>query len=139
MPLSNAEFGYGVTLRRNGVEIAEVVDINPPGLTRETWEKTHHKSPNLWKEFGKGLKEAGEITFTINYIIGNATHNVATGILADFFNDDTIDTWDFVFPDAASTTWTFAGIVTQFNASTPRDNAIRAEITLKVSSQPTLV
>lgn len=136
MPASVVEGAYGVILRRNSVAIAEVTDISPPGLTRDTYEVSHHTSPNRWKEFRKGLKDGGEVTFTINYLPANSTHNASTGVLSDFADDVTVSTWDIVFPTTGSPVWSFPGIVTAFTPLAPRAEGMRADVTLKVAGQP---
>lgn len=129
---------FGTLLKRNGTTIAEVTDITPPNPSREEIDYTHHQSPGAWREFGKGLKDGGEVTFTINYIPTNSTHNAATGLLGDFTNNTTVDTWSVVFPDTLGTTWSFPGFVTAFETNAPIDDKLSADITLKVAGQPTL-
>jgi len=138
MAASVAVNAFGTLLKRNGTTIAEVTDITPPELSRDTAEVTHHQSPGMWREFLKILKDAGEVSLSINYIPSNTTHNAATGLLADLANDTTIDTWTLVFPDAGATTWSFAGILTKFSAKAPIDDRLTADITLKVNGVPTL-
>lgn len=138
MAASNAITGYGVILKRNGTAIAEITMINPPALKRGTYEKSHHASPARWQEFGKGLKDGGDVSFDINYIPTNATHNASTGILADFADDTGNATYDIVFPDDLSTTWSFAGIVTEFAPKPTREGKTAASVKIKVAGQPTL-
>lgn len=136
--MANGISAFGTLLKRNGTTIAEVTDITPPGFSRDTFELTHHQSPNMWREFGKSLKDGGEVSFSINYIPTNSTHNAATGLLGDFANNSTTDTWAIVFPDTGGTTWSFPGIVTDFSPSAPIDDKLAADVTLKISGQPTL-
>lgn len=137
--MANAISGFGTLIKRNAVTVAEVYDIGGPGLSRDTIEVTHHQSPNRWKEFIKSLKDGGEVTFSINYKPTDTTHNVAAGVLGDFANDTTVDTWSLVFPDSGATTWSFPGILTNFEPTEPIDDRLSADITIKVSGQPTLV
>lgn len=137
--MSSALNAFGTLIKRGAATIAEVTDIGGPGLSRDTIEVTHHQSPARWKEFIKGLKDGGEVTFTINYIPTNTTHNVAAGLLGDFSNEATVDTWSIVFPDAGLTTWSFPAIVTNFEPGEPVDDKLSGDVTLKVSGQPTLV
>jgi len=136
--MSLAVNAFGTLLKRNGTTIAEVTDITPPELSRDTADVTHHQSPGAWREFIKILKDAGEVSFTINYIPTNTTHNAATGLLSDFANNTTVDAWTLVFPDTLGTTWSFNGAVTKFSAKAPVDDRLSADITLKVMGQPTL-
>ena len=136
--MANGINAFGTLLKYNGTTVAEVTDLSPPGLSRDTFELTHHQSPNGWREFGKSLKDGGEVSATINYIPTETTHALATGILGDLSNNTTIATWSIVFPDTGATTWTFPGILTGFNPKAPIDDKLSADITIKISGQPTL-
>lgn len=129
---------FGTTITKDGVEIAEVTHIGGPGLARDTLEATHHKSPAMWREFIKGLKDGGEVSLDLNFLPFNTTHNAATGILSDFNNDTTIAAWVLTFPDSGATQWAFNGIVTGFEPDEPFDDKLVASVTIKVTGQPTL-
>lgn len=133
--MSNALAAFGTLLKMGGTTIAEVTAITPPGLARDAIEVTHHQSPGAWRERIKGLKDGGEVTFSINYIPTDSTHNASTGILADFATD-TVDPWSVVFPDG--TTWSFPAMVTSAAPDAPIDDKLSAEITLQICGQPTL-
>lgn len=130
--------GYGVSLQRDGVPIAEVKDFSGPSLSRDAIEKTHHASPDMWREFLKGLKDGGEVTITVNYDPAEASHSFATGIVGDFTDDTTISTWTITFPDAAGTVWTFPGFVTDFEPAPDLEDMFTADVTIKVAGKPTL-
>lgn len=136
--MANGINAFGTLLKRNGTTIAEVNELSPPGMSREEIEYTHHQSPNMWREFGKGLKDGGEVSATINYIPTNSTHNAATGLLGDLGNDTTNDTWSIVFPDALATTWSFPGFLSGFEPGAPIDDRLTADITIRIAGQPTL-
>lgn len=141
MPASEAISGMGTALRRNGTEIAEVFDISGPEFTSEVIDVTHLKSPDYWREKIGGLKDGGELTFSVNFILGNATHNAATGILSAFAGTGAAprDTWDIIFPDAGATTWTVYGPITGFTTGATVDDKLQAEITVSLSGKPILV
>lgn len=137
--MANAISAFGTLLKRNTITIGEVFDISGPGLSRDTIEVTHHQSPARWRELIKSLKSGGEITFSINYNPVDTTHNAATGLLGDFNNETTVDSWQVVFPNTGATTWSFPGILTNFSPSQPIDDRLAADCTIAVSGQPTLV
>lgn len=137
--MANAISGFGTLLKRSGTTVGEVYDISGPGLARDTIEVTHHQSPNRWREFIKSLKDGGEVTFSINYKPTDTTHNVAAGLLGDFSNETTVDTWSVVFPDTGATTWTMPAAVTSATPKEPIDDRLSMDVTLKVMGQPTLV
>jgi predicted secreted protein len=138
---SEAMLSMGTYLRRNGVEIAEVDSITPPGFSADTVEVTHLRSPGFWREHIGGLKDGGELSFNVNLILSNPTHNAAAGVLSAFAGTGTIpkDQWEIVFPDADNTVWSFPGIITGYEPGdiTP-DDKLQATITVKVAGRPTL-
>lgn len=117
--------------------IAEVMDISGPSLAQGTVEVTSQTATARYREFIATLKDGGEISFDINYITTDGTHDPTTGLLNDF-EDGTLRNFQLVFPDTGSTTWTIPSIVTGFEPAAPVDGALIASITLKVSGQPTL-
>lgn len=117
--------------------IAEVMDISGPSLAQGTVEVTSQAATARYREFIATLKDGGEISFDINYITTDGTHDPTTGLLNDF-EDGTLRNFQLVFPDTGSTTWTIPSIVTGFEPSAPVDGALTASVTLKVSGQPTL-
>ena len=140
MPASEARSGLGTYLKRNGTEIAEVNDISGPEYTSEVIDVTHLRSPDYWREKIGSLKDGGDLTFTVNFILGNPTHDATTGLLTAFANSGTapLDTWDLVFPDDDATTWTLYGFVTGFKTGAKIDDKLQAEITVTLSGKPIL-
>jgi len=136
--------GFGTLLKigdGGGTEvfttIAEVSNISGPGLAMDTIDVTNHSSPTAWRQYVAGLKDAGEVSFDINYTPTAATHNATTGLLKDM-NDRTLRNFKLVFPDLGATTWTFAAFITGFEPSEPIDDKLTAAVTLKISGAPTL-
>lgn len=138
-PNTEATPAMGAAMRRNGTEIAEVTNISGPSFSADTIEATHLKSPKYWREFIGGLKDGGEISFDLNLILANATHNAATGLLSTLAGSAAppTDTYDLVFPDA--TVWTMRGIVTKYETGFEIDGKLEASLTVKVTGAPTLV
>lgn len=119
--------------------IAEVTEITPPALKRESIDATSHASPAAWHEKLKGLKDPGQVTFSINYLPANATHGIGVGgLLGDFSNDTTISNWKLVFTDGSSTAWIFPAFVVSFAPKAPLNGRLTADVTLEISGQPTL-
>lgn len=115
--------------------IAEVLSIGGPSISQEALDVTNHSSTSGWKEYVGGLNDGGEVTFEVNYLPTNATHNATAGVLNDLENR-TLRNFQLVFP--GSTTWSFAALVTKFEPSAPVDGVLRASISLKLSGVPTL-
>lgn len=131
--------GFGTSFERgDGADpevftaIAEPTNISGPGITREALDVTSHQSPNAYMEFVGGLKDPGEVTVDVRY--DPAEHD---SLLADF-EDPEPRNYRIVWPDPATTTWTFAAIMTGFEPEGPYDDALSASLTFKVTSKPTL-
>lgn len=133
--------GFGAKLKRGGpagTAVANVTNISGPGLTRDVLDATTHDSSGAYREFIGGLRDGGEITLEINYSPAEATHkNAAGGLLSDY-NSGSGTTYALVWPDAATTTWTFPAIVTGFETKAPMDDMLTADVKFKVTGAPTL-
>lgn len=140
MGQSQALSAMGITLRRNGIEIAEVVNIDGPEFKADTIEVTHMKSPGFWREFIGSLKDGGDLKFDVNLLLANASHNAATGVLSALAGQKAPprDTWDIIFPDENATTFSFPGVLTGYKVGAKFDDKLSASITVKVAGQPTL-
>lgn len=121
----------------NFTTIAEVRDISGPGLSLSTEEVTAHDSPGGWEELVATILRSGQVGFGINYRPTHGTHDASTGLIADMKNR-VARNFQLVFPDAGSTTWSFTAYVTGFSPAAPVAGALSAEITLKLTGQPTL-
>ena len=117
--------------------IAEVRDIGGPRLSMATADVTHQSSPGGFREKVGTLLDGGQVTFDINYLPGNATHDASTGLVKDM-TDKTKRNFELIFPDAASTKWSFTALVVGFEPSEPVDGALTASLTLDITGQPTL-
>lgn len=110
-------------------DIAEVVAITPPGMSRDAVEATHLKSPNRYKEFIAGMKDAGEASFTINWA-PSATDALITAFNADSGN------YQITFPNGVMLR--FAGFFTAYTPPELTAEKMEASVTVKVTGEPTL-
>lgn len=126
----NASFGIEGSTPGTYVEVAEVVGVTPPGVTREAVEATHLKSPDRYKEFIAGLKEAGEASLTLNFVPS------ATDALYTAF-DDPDGKYQITFPNGVMLR--FDGFFTAYNPPelTP-GGKMEANATIKATGKPTL-
>lgn len=119
------------------VDIAELMDIDGPGLSQETEDATTHNSVNRWVDKIVTVKDGGQITFDIAYLPTESTHDGSTGLLKDY-NDGTLRNFKVIFPNSAQTTWTVSAYVVGYNPTMPVRGVLTASITLEVSGEPTL-
>lgn len=114
--------------------IAQVANIGGPTLSRETVDATAHDSPNRWRQFIAGLRDAGEVTLELLFDPDNTGH---TDLRSDLATLDTIKNYRIKFPDPTPTVWTFAAWVTRFEPRAPMDEKLTASVTFKLSGVPT--
>lgn len=141
--MSNATAAFGVIFAIGDggspeafTNVAEVKDFDGPSLDRNTYEVTHHSSPNRWREFIPGLRDAGETSFTLNWIPSDTTQDRTTGLLSHYL-DDQIHNYRIIYPDSGAEQITFPGIMTAFEPSAPVDGVLEAEVTIKIAGEPT--
>lgn len=142
--MTSAVFAHGTLLKAgNGAAtevfttIAEVTSIGGPGLALDPIDVTNMDSTNGWREFIGGLLDGGEVSITINYLPANATHNAANGLINDMENR-TVRNFQLIFSDSGNTTFSFTALVTGFEPGAPVDGQLTADVTLKLTGQPTL-
>ena len=134
--MSNADIGWGAAFGIEGVTpgtyvaVAEVVGITPPGMTRDAVEVTHLASANEWKQFIAGLKDAGEASFTLNFV-ASATDTVLAAFEAKTGN------YQITFPNGVM--MRFSGFFTAYSPPemTP-EGKMEASASIKVTGAPTL-
>ena len=111
-------------------DVAEVVNIQIPGFSREAIEATHLQSPDAYKEFIAGLKEMTECTITLNWVPS------ATDTLLTAFEDDS-GMYQITAPNGVMLR--FAGFFTAYTPPqlTP-DGKMEATATIKPTGKATL-
>lgn len=113
--------------------IAEVGDIDGPSDSVDTLDVTSHSSPSARKEFVASLIDSGEISFPINFIPDDATHDATTG-LQKVKNDREMRRYKMTFPD--TTEVVFSALCTKFAIKAPVAGILGADVTLKISGLP---
>lgn len=132
--MTTADIGYDSSFGiHNGStydDVAEVVNIQIPGFSRDAIEATHLKSPDAYKEFIAGLKEMTESTLTLNWVPS------ATDTLLTAFEDDS-GLYQITAPNGVMLR--FAGFFTAYTPPqlTP-DGKMEASVTIKPTGKATL-
>ncbi|WP_137387955.1 phage tail tube protein [Rhodoligotrophos defluvii] len=138
--MSDAVIGYGVAFERNvglpGVyeAIGELIEPGAPGLTRDAPDATHAASADAYREFISGLRDGGEVTFTLALKPGDDTQAL---LYADV-NSDAPRSYRIVFPNTQATAWIFDGLVTGLNPALPIDDRMTLAVTIKVTGKPVI-
>jgi hypothetical protein len=125
--------GGGVTF----TTIAQVQDIDGPAVSTDTEETTNHSSPGGFEEVIPTIKRSGEVTFPILYDPNDPTHDTTTGL---YFvqNARAKRSFRMVYPTSPSRRWNFTGYITNLENHAPVAGLLTADVTIKVTGQPTL-
>lgn len=137
-----SDIGYGAMLQRETSvadtfeDVGVVIEISPPGLTADTYDKTHMASPGRVREYGKALIEPGEVSVTVQSDPSAVALSKMIRDVADVATP--VRKYRVPFGDG-STTWVFEAIATGFEPTTPLDDRQTAVFTLKVTGQSEFV
>lgn len=140
-----ATSGYGSKLKRGAgdgppetfTDVAEVENIEGPGLKLDLAETTNLDSAGRWKEFVPTLLDGGEINLELNFLPAHATQSYSNGLIADMVNR-TLRNFKVVWSNTGATGWVLPCYVVAFTPLAPKGEKLSAKVTLKVSGQPTL-
>ncbi len=138
MPGTNAatDIGFATTFGKVVANVytafAEVTELSPPELSRDSVDFTHFGSPDRHREFKPGLSDGGESSLTYNLVPGLLDDAVIAAHLAT----GVVEAWRIVFPNGAKLD--FTGFATAHARATPMDDKMTGSATFKVSGKPVL-
>jgi predicted secreted protein len=112
------------------IPIARITSLSLPGMSRETYDVTSHDSTGKWREFVAGVKDAGDISGSINLIPGTDFT-----IFSTLFGEETAYTWQIITPDGQIVE--FDGFLTAFSGDAPFDGKFEADFTIKITGAVT--
>lgn len=126
-----AKLGLETEIRlSNGVtydSIPWVTNIALPGISVDLVDATTNSSPNGFREKIPGLKDLGEITFTINWHDDEATHQA----LWDMQQASELGSWQVAFPQFdTNNLFDFDAYVTGLPMASPIDGLVVQNVTL---------
>lgn len=137
LPLS----GHGAHIYRAPIatpstftEIAEVGDIQLPGLDHNEFDATSHNR-NI-DAYVMGVLRRDLFTIKCNFLPSDPTHDHLTGLIkASVTNPVPVDGFKIVFPDLINT-WVASGQVKSVNnISLPVDGLSTADVSIRFSGQ----
>lgn len=112
--------------------IAEINSIEGPGMTRDVIDTTALDTTGGYRTFITGFRNAGTITLEMNF-----TRDGYDTMKADF-ESDSEQQYELIFPDAATTSIEFFGLVTELPLSTPTDDKVTMTVVIQISGQTTV-
>jgi hypothetical protein len=139
--MSDAISAHGTMIARSGqlitpvayVDIAEVGDITPISFTRNEHDVTTQNDDI--DAYVLGVLRRGPVSFVINFLGNDATHDEIAGLLYSIANHHK-DKWRITFPDG--TVWSFTAGISGFTPEAPVDGPLRATVTLRPTGLMTL-
>lgn len=127
--------GIGTLLKIGTDTVAEVIDIEGPGMTKDAVEDTHLTSTNRWRTYLSGMRDGGEVTFDVNFLPVDTTQEA----VEDSFLGNTASAFSLTWTDSGATVWSFNALVTGLSPRASIDEPLRASISLKITGAVTTV
>jgi hypothetical protein len=125
--MSNAINSHGTVLKRNGTAVAEVRDITPPPLQRNTFDVSTQNDND--DAYIVGRRRRGEMSWNINWLpSGEVTHGAASGLL-NAWASGTKDLYQLTYPDGSY--WIFSGYLVNLAPAVPEDGGLSADVTVR--------
>lgn len=130
------KMGDGGSPTETFTTVAEVGDISGPEMMANTSDATSHDSGG-WTETITTVKDLGEVTFDVNLVPGDGTHDGSTGLEAAYL-DGLAHNFKIVYDNVTGDPEdAFAALVTKFSKGAPVDGKLTASVTLKGTGAPT--
>ena len=140
--MTNATSSHGTLLKMGDgaatevfTTIAEVGDLEAPGIEVDTEDATSHDSGG-WEEKIETIRKVADVSFEINWVPSDGTHDETTGLLNKALNGG-LTNFQVVLPGATKT-FLFSAFLTKFQPKQPVKGKLTADITLAVSGAVTV-
>ena len=131
--MGNAISSHGTVIERAPVatpgvftQIAELGDLTPIGVMRNTTDASTQNDDI--DDHVAGILRRPEVTFPINFLATEATHDHLTGLYYAIINNSK-DEYKITTPDGWE--WKFRAFVVGITPEAPLDGLQRAEVTLR--------
>lgn len=140
---TTAKIGHGTRLQRTPTDspgtvndLGELIEIGGPELSRDAVDASHMLSPDQYREFISGMRDAGEVSFTVALVPDNTQGSVHQELIDDYNTNSTVR-YRLLFPDA-NTYWEFDALLTSIPHAIPLDDRMTIGGTMKISGRPEL-
>lgn len=111
-------------------QIAKVMDLSPPGITRGSSEKTFLEDTNNSKSFEPGMIEPGECELSLEW---DKTDPMQAKLKADLMTKSNFH-YGIRFPDDSFDTW--PGHITEWGKELPKEETIQRKVKFKLAAIP---
>lgn len=113
------------------VQVREI-GSGPGGGSVDDIDITDHDSTSGYRQFLQGLKDSGTMAFTVNYDPADASHGSTTG-LASLFDSGATRDWQITLTDTGGSQVTFEAYVNQFEVVPQFNDALIANVSLRIA------
>ena len=124
-------FEYTTDAGTTWTPVGEVMNATPGGITKDTYETTHHQTPDGHKTFKGALVDHGEASIEIQYDPAGSAHGELRSRAATAHEDPQM--YRFTYGDTGATVESFSAICTGFQPGVELAGMIMATVTFKVS------
>jgi predicted secreted protein len=126
-------FANGAVFKIGTTTVSELTSIKPPSFESDDIDVTTHTNTTKFKEYIKGLTDAGEVS-----IEGNMNYTDYGTVYASAVTT-TLQSITITLPTSPSvTTFTCNGYVKGLECEAPVDDKISYSATVKITGKPTL-
>lgn len=127
--------GHGTTISGSAAgPIGDLVDIPRGfGASVEVDDATTFESENLWKEKLFSLKDAGQLTFSIEY-------DGSSGGEADVIHTNlgVSQTWTVSVKGSGHGVWACEGAIIEYSTPIPLGTRVTQDVTIEFSGEPSM-
>ena len=114
--------------------VANVGDLTGESMSSTIVDVTSHSTGTPWREKRTTLLDAGDVTFPLFWVPGDAGMKA---LLAHFTNRDVLDC-QLVYTDAAETSDQFVAQISKWSKKAPVAGVYTADVTFTITGEPTL-
>ena len=118
------DIGTGIAITFSTGFLAEILDVSPPGASRESIQTSHMGTTSAHTFTPADLVDWGELVVEMAF---NPSTAIPIGGAAE--------TITITFPDSGTAVWTFTGFMTGFEPSAPLEDRMTATATIKVTGK----
>jgi predicted secreted protein len=129
--MSLAVTGVGTVFQRwanaQWNNIAEIVSITGPSMTRDTVDVSSLSSTGGYREFAAALRNPGTVKFTMNFLKNNYI------LFKADFESNTPGNYRIILPDPENTMVEVMGLVTELPLTIPTSDKITCDVTIQLT------
>ncbi|RJE88625.1 histidine kinase [Paenibacillus sp. 1011MAR3C5] len=114
--------------------ISDLSSISSPSVTREEIDVTTLDSEDEYREFIGGFKDAGEVSVSGFFV----PTNVGQAAMYAALETGDVQQFQIIYPARLGASWSFEGIITNYNVTAELEGALEFEATIRVSGKPSL-